>query len=118
MIDFPLSRGSKRDSAPKELIPANDDLTVHFLCIPKENEPKEKALSREAILMLSIKTVAQFLNRFQGFSDSLRNKPPLLPRKKSAELVLVIDNNEIRGNITFPLSGCSDRDSPNGNLYF
>ncbi|NAS10924.1 hypothetical protein [Poritiphilus flavus] len=56
-------------------------LAFHFLCLSKENETKEKTLFGEAFLKLRFKTEAILLNRLQGFGDSLRSLPPMLPKK-------------------------------------
>jgi hypothetical protein len=33
---------------------------VHFLCLPKENEPKERALSQKAFLQLALQNQGQW----------------------------------------------------------
>jgi|GEM_PF-2327226 hypothetical protein len=42
-------------------------LYVHFLCMPKENEPKERALSPQCFLLR--KTADGGLNFLQGFGN-------------------------------------------------
>jgi hypothetical protein len=58
----------ERDS-PKA-IPAERFLTVHFLCLPKENEPKEKVLFHYVFFKIThFKKPSLWLNYLQGFDN-------------------------------------------------
>jgi hypothetical protein len=55
---------------------------VHFLCLSKENEPKEMTLFLRQLLSVRLATEKPSLNRLQGFADSLRLGFPLLAEKE------------------------------------